>query len=159
MFEGIFSRLKVRFLHIIFRRPQRVCWCSYLPKQPVKINGKIIILQHPEEEKRNLKTGPMLYNGMARGQCLIYYGKKFPSSKHQGLEDILKEPHTYVLYPGVHSKNILTVSENHPKGEPYNIVLIDGTWKQAKSMYYHSPFLQTLPQVLQNFTVKTFFLF
>jgi DTW domain-containing protein YfiP len=118
-----------------------------LPETPITINGKIIILQHPDEEKRNLKTGPMLFHGMTSGQCLIFYGKKFPSPKHQGLKEMLMEPHTYVLYPGPQSKSITTVSHSHPKGEPYNLVLIDGTWQQAKSMYFHSPFLHSLPQV------------
>ena len=130
-----------------FRRPQRVCWCSYLPDTPITINGKIIILQHPDEEKRNLKTGPMLFHGMTSGQCLIFYGKKFPSAKHQGLKEMLMEPHTYVLYPGPQSKSITAISDTHPKGEPYNLVLIDGTWQQAKSMYFHSHFLHSLPQV------------
>ena len=132
---------------VSIRRPQRVCWCSYLPETPITINGKIIILQHPDEEKRNLKTGPMLFHGMTSGQCLIFYGKKFPSPKHQGLKEMLMESHTYVLYPGPQSKSITTVSRSHPKGEPYNLVLIDGTWQQAKSMYFHSPFLHSLPQV------------
>lgn len=132
----------------LYRRPQRVCWCSYLPEDPVKINGKVIVLQHPDEEKRNLKTGPMLYHGMFSGQCLIFYGKKFPAAKHKGLEEILKQPYTYILYPGVNSKSLPTVLDTRPKQEPYNLVLIDGTWQQAKSMYFHSPFLHTLPQVL-----------
>lgn len=130
------------------RRPQRVCWCSYLPEIPVAINGKIIVLQHPDEEKRNLKTGPMLFHGMASGQCIIYYGKKFPSAKHEGLKDILEEKYTYVLYPGTQSQSITRMSDLHPKGAPYNLILIDGTWQQAKSMYFHSPFLHSLPQVL-----------
>lgn len=129
------------------RRPERVCWCSYLPKVPVTINGKIIVLQHPDEEKRNLKTGPMLFHGMASGQCIIYYGKKFPSAKHEGLKEMLEEQYTYVLYPGPQSRSITTVSDIHPKGAPYNLVLIDGTWQQAKSMYFHSTFLHSLPQV------------
>ena len=136
------------YIFVNDRRPQRVCWCSYLPEVPVCINGKVIILQHPDEEKRNLKTGPMLCHGMAKGHCLFYYGKKFPSLKHKGLEDILKEPNTYVLYPGLNSQCLTKVSLSRNPEKPYNLVLIDGTWKQAKSMYFHSPFLQTLPQVM-----------
>ena len=34
-----------------------------------------------------------------------------------------------VLYPGVNSKNVKEVIENHhPDEMPYNLVLIDGTW-------------------------------
>ncbi len=124
-----------------------MCWCPYLPSKRIEISGKAIVLQHPDEEKRNLKTGPMLFHGLAQGQCLIYRGKKFPNSKHTDLHNILKEPNTFVLYPGPKSKSVEEVAKSHIKGTPYNFVLIDGTWPQAKSMYHHSPFLHSLPQV------------
>jgi len=129
------------------RRPQRVCWCAYLPEKPIKIRGKVIVLQHPGEEKRNLKTAPMLLNGLESGCCVIYYGKKFPTRKHEGLAELLSEPNTFVLFPGVKSRCLKQVVQSYSAGEQYNLVLIDGTWSQAKSIYFHSPFLHDLPQV------------
>jgi len=129
------------------RRPQRVCWCSYLPERPIKIRGKIIILQHPGEEKRNLKTAPMLFNGLESGCCVIYLGKKFPTWKHEGLAELLDEPNTFVLFPGANSKCLKHIVKNSSPEDCYNLVLIDGTWSQAKSMYFHSPRLHNLPQV------------
>ena len=90
----------------------------------------------------------MLFNGLESGCCVIYYGKKFPSRKHQGLVELLNEPNTFVLFPGAKSKCLKEVVQNARHiGEQYNLVLLDGTWSQAKSMYYHSPFLHNLPQV------------
>ena len=131
----------------LIRRPERVCWCAYLPEKPIKIRGKIIVLQHPGEEKRNLKTAPMLFHGMESGCCIIYHGKKFPTRKHEGLAELLGEPNTYVLFPGAKSKCLKQIVQNSSPDESYNLVLIDGTWSQAKSMYFHSPFLHDLPQV------------
>ena len=130
------------------RRPQRVCWCPWLPENPIQITGKVIILQHPGEEKRNLKTGPMLQNGLADGCCQTFYGKKFGTgSKYPSLVEILQEPSTFILYPGASSIPLDQVIQNRQCGEPYNLVLLDGTWAQAKSMYFHSPLLHSLPQV------------
>lgn len=104
-------------------------------------------MQHPGEEKRNLKTAPMLLNGLESGCCVIYYGKKFPTRKHEGLAELLSEPNTFVLFPGVKSRCLKQVVQSYSAGEQYNLVLIDGTWSQAKSIYFHSPFLHDLPQV------------
>jgi hypothetical protein len=33
------------------RRPARVCFCPALPQQPLRLKGKVIVLQHPHESK------------------------------------------------------------------------------------------------------------
>lgn len=130
------------------RRPQRVCWCPWLPERPIKIQGKVILLQHPGEEKRNLKTGPMLQHGLEAGSCLIFYGKKFGiDSNNPGLVELLQSPGTLLLYPGYQSVPLNDVVSQRKPEDPYNIVILDGTWAQAKSLYYHSPMLHSLPQV------------
>lgn len=60
----------------------------------------------------------------------------------------IKENDTILLYPGkdaVDIRDLLPVSKN---GKPYTLLLIDGTWSQAKSLYHNSPYLQQLRQVL-----------
>lgn len=63
-------------------------------------------------------------------------GKKFPLSKHEGLTEILNNKDTILLYP---SPGAIALDKLNPVGvngqKPYNLILLDGTWPQAKVMY------------------------
>lgn len=134
-----------------------VCWCVALPDPPFFTNCRIILLQHPAEEKRCLRTAPMLQLGLHEGNCLIFKGKKFPG-RHEGLEDILSAPNTVLLYPSPNSIEISTLSSAQ---KPFNIVLIDGTWPQAKAIYASSTILHKIEQVkiispmISNYAIRT----
>ncbi|KAI4501705.1 hypothetical protein M0802_003040 [Mischocyttarus mexicanus] len=127
------------------KRPVAVCWCSGLPQQRLCPESRIIILQHPAEVKRCLRTAPMLSLGLEDGKCLIFRGKKFPSPKHEGLTEILNDKNTVLLYP---SPGAVALNELDPVGingqKPYNLILLDGTWPQAKAIYHASPALYLL---------------
>lgn len=115
------------------KRPIGVCWCPGLPKQLLQPRSRVIILQHPAEVKRCLRTAPMLSLALEPGKCLTFRGKKFPSPKHEGLAEILEDKNTILLYPTANARaldEMTAVGVNDQ--EPYNIVLIDGTWSQAK---------------------------
>ena len=91
----------------------------------------------------------MLQKGLHEKCCSTFYGKKFGTGpKHQGLVELLNKPNTYLLYPGAKSRSLQEVVKCRDPQEPYNLVVLDGTWSQAKSMYFHSNnILQYLPQV------------
>lgn len=131
-------------LTLIFRRPSVVCWCSALPPQRLNPNSSVILLQHPAEEKRCLRTAPILQLGLAEKKCLIFKGKRFPLPRHENLENILTHPNTLLLYP---SRTAIDIQELKHEAVCYNIVLIDGTWPQAKAIYASSPILQSIKQV------------
>uniref|UniRef100_A0AAG5CPT5 tRNA-uridine aminocarboxypropyltransferase n=1 Tax=Anopheles atroparvus TaxID=41427 RepID=A0AAG5CPT5_ANOAO len=124
-------------------RPAAVCWCSALPPQPLVPRGRIVLLQHPAEEKRSLRTAPMLSVGLAPGKCLIYKGKKFPRQDLE-LETILADKRSLLLYPSAHS---VPIEQIDPSEGPYNLILIDGTWPQAKAIYTCSTSLHGMRQV------------
>lgn len=86
----------------------------------------------------------MLQLGLAEKKCLIYKGKKFPQPKHAALDHILNQPNTVLLYP---SKTAIDLRDLDGSMGSYNLVLIDGTWPQAKAIYASSPILHTIKQV------------
>ncbi|GBP07667.1 DTW domain-containing protein 2 [Eumeta japonica] len=139
-------------------RPIVVCWCSALPPNRLNTKNNIILLQHPAEEKRCLRTAPMLKLGLAENKCLIFKGKKFPLPKHDNLETILKQPNTILLYP---SKVATDIKDFKSDLISHNLILIDGTWPQAKAIYASSPILHEVKQVklitssTSNYIIRT----
>ncbi|XP_067615281.1 tRNA-uridine aminocarboxypropyltransferase 2 [Eurosta solidaginis] len=137
------------------KRPAVVCWCPSLPNPPIDIKSSIVILQHPAEEKRSLRTALMLQLGLTPGKCVVYKGKRFPSTKNQAeLEPILKSPNALLLYPSTDSVPIENVKSKIAQNEinsveksAFILVLIDGTWPQAKGIYASSPILHRMRQV------------
>lgn len=135
-----------------------VCWCPALPPKKLNPRSNIIILQHPAEEKRCLRTVPMLKLGLVDEKCLIFKGKKFPQPRHENLEEILLQEKSVLLYP---SKTAIDIRELNSGFDSYNLVLIDGTWPQAKAIYASSPILHNLKQVklmtsnVSNYIIRT----
>lgn len=123
-----------------------------MPNPPLDIESSIVILQHPAEEKRSLRTALMLQLGLKPGKCTVYKGKKFPTPKNQKeLEPILNSPKSLLLYPSRQSVPLETIKEKSQTidgiKEPFTLVLIDGTWPQAKAIYASSPMLHDMTQV------------
>lgn len=138
MFTYIFSTLSSSF-----RRPLNACWCSALPKVRLCPKNRIVLLQHPAEEKRCLRTAPMLKLGLVEDKCLIYKGKRFLKINDE-LKEILESENSLLLYPSRDSIDI----ENIPKDKgPYNILILDGTWQQAKAIYSNNPQLHKLQPI------------
>lgn len=135
------------------RRPPSVCWCCSLPATPVAVSSKVYILQHPGELKRNLSTAPMLEAALSTERCIILRGRRFSRERYGALESVLQDPpsaDTILLYPGPEAKDVQSLDTVQERGHGYNIVVLDGTWSQARSLFFNSPQLHSLQQVQVN---------
>lgn len=100
----------------------------------------------------------MLSLGLQDGKCLIFKGKRFPG-KHTELESLLASSNTYLLYPSLNAIDIKTLQGDNSTS--YNLVLIDGTWPQAKAIFASNPILHNLKQVklvtsgISNYSIRT----
>ncbi|XP_064608497.1 tRNA-uridine aminocarboxypropyltransferase 2-like [Liolophura sinensis] len=127
-------------------RPLTVCWCPYLPHEPIDVTTTVWILQHPLEESRVLRTAPILYHSLKPGQCKIFRGKRFTKERHSEVWRTLHDPETLLLYPGPDASDLNSVP-SPTLSSPHNLVILDGTWSQAKGLYHQNPSLWNLKKV------------
>ena len=110
----------------------------------------MIILQHPRESRHPLNTARILELGI--GNCEIWVGEDF--SGHSGLLKTLAEKSCYLLFPGANAKASQDVLQ---AGMPEVLIILDGTWRKARKMYYCNPPLQQLPSmVLTDLTLSDY---
>ncbi|CAG2100723.1 unnamed protein product, partial [Medioppia subpectinata] len=129
-------------------RPLPVCWCPHLPAVPIETKNRVVILQHPNEEKRCLRTAKILELSLSCGQCVVLRGKRFSTFKYPVLKEVIGDQtqddsnskrKTILVYPGMGSQPLSELSTE----DSYNIILIDGTWSQTRSIYaQNSPILR-----------------
>lgn len=110
----------------------------------------------------------MLEHGIAEEDCMIFVRRKVMtleikdslSEEEKTLRTWLKHPGAHLLYP---RKDAITPEKLGPSIDKLILVVLDGTWDEAKKMYAWSPALQALPklildlsnQTLSQFVIKT----
>ena len=86
----------------------------------------------------------MLSLGLEENKCLVFRGKRFPG-KHEDLRAILASPHSLLLYPSPDAVEIKSLKLDPEQSR--NVVIIDGTWPQAKAIYASNPTLHSVRQI------------
>lgn len=119
-------------------RPVTVCYCASLPR--LETTTKIVILQHPRERFMPIGTARMA--SLCLPQTTIHVGMRW--SEHAALAAQLSDPDRppILLYPGPDAKDIL----REPPQGPVTLVVVDGTWSQARRVMRDNPVLQALPR-------------
>lgn len=147
------------------QRPALLCVCDVAPVVRLATHTQILILQHPNERrKKNFSTVPLLklvlrhvtvQNGYAFGaedlppfvQTALTQGRKplllYPSETAISLEDYAPPPTSTTGHD-----SSLEVSATDTAG-PVVLILLDGTWTEAKRMARESPALVQACQAVQ----------
>ena len=127
---------------ITCNRPNTVCICASFPTELLNINTNLIILQHPNEIKRPMATVPLLSNCVPKEKCIVLRGKNFSPSKYPIIRKCLDNRHqSAVLYP---LSGAILVPGSSPVPHIQYLIVIDGTWRQAKSIYKGNVYLNEL---------------
>ncbi|MBN1959737.1 MAG: DTW domain-containing protein [Deltaproteobacteria bacterium] len=131
-------------------RPEDICVCDRIEAISTKHN--VLVLQHPREQDIELGSAKLL--AMMLPKCVLKVGLSWPSlSKAWGKNT--EASHWAVVFPRpnvqfspdtnyeLSNRSGKTVSPSKIRG----IILLDGTWSQAKSLWWRNPWLLKSPRL------------
>lgn len=145
------------------RRPLVQCLCPVLPRERIATRHDILILQHPTEfRKKTVSTVPLLRLVLADLHVVV--GTSFEPSGLPLLQACLENGDTpLLLFPG--GEKVLSFDIESERNEILSLagdcqrttnqqrrpllVLLDGTWSQARRMLRDSPELASVCQHVQ----------
>ena len=115
-----------------------MCYCVAL--QRIETTTRVVILQHPRE--RDVPIGTARMASLCLPAAELHVGVDW--TEHAGLAAALADPDRppILLYPGSGARDILS---EPPRG-PVTLVVVDGTWSQARTVVRDNPVLQALPR-------------
>ncbi len=124
-------------------RPQNVCLCEHLVH--LQAPCKVLVLQHPSEQKQPLATVPILKLCLSPMQVLV--GEDF--NDHPVVKVLLRDAkNVRVLFPSEQSF-VWRVGGSLDKNERVDtLIVLDGTWRKAKKMWFMNEWLHQLPPVV-----------
>jgi DTW domain-containing protein YfiP len=139
------------------------CICSQI--QPISNRVKVLILEHPGEAKSPLTTTRLLALGLEN--VVHRVGLSWGSLK-SALKQEAKSENWAVLFVGT-QKNASEVLQGKDfalvdrSGKPRGIkgiegiVVLDGTWKQSKTLWWRNPWLLKLSRIVLNPEIKSLY--
>jgi DTW domain-containing protein YfiP len=120
------------------RRPTVVCFCAQLPQLTTRT--KVLVLQHLRERRVGIGTARMAH--LALPNSVMRVGIDFERDPVVAAT-LARSSATYVLFPGPDAKD---VRELDP-AQPITLVVVDGTWSQARTLIRINPTLAALPRL------------
>jgi len=120
------------------RRPQVVCYCAQLPQLPTRT--RVVVLQHPRERRVGIGTARMAQ--LALPNSFLHVGINFADDPvvHALLSGTAP---SYLLFPGPDARDVRELALE----QPITLVVVDGTWSQARTLVRLNPALAALPRI------------
>jgi len=139
-------------------KPQTLCVCAGI--EPIANRVEIVILQHPQEQDRELGTARLALRHFVKARLAI--GLSWPSLAK--LIERPAEPQRWgVLYLGparleAVSRPITILDRNGEApadqdrmlAELEGIILLDGSWSQAKALWWRNAWMLKLRRIVLN---------
>jgi DTW domain-containing protein YfiP len=116
-------------------RPSGLCLCASIPR--VDNRTPILIVQHPRERTHPFNTARLVELGLSRAEVLVDY-----DSRLRGPDALSLPAGAGLLYP---HESALDIARLAPAERPSTLVVIDGTWHHARTLYRDIPALAALP--------------
>ncbi|MGC4000273.1 MAG: tRNA-uridine aminocarboxypropyltransferase [Anaeromyxobacter sp.] len=119
------------------RRPVRTCWCRHL--RPVESATRACILQHVRERRTAIGTARMAHLSLPNSE--LHVGVSF--ELHPRVRELAAAQGTALLFPGEGALDPAALQGRAPS----TVIVVDGTWQQARKLIRLNPFLQALPRI------------
>jgi DTW domain-containing protein YfiP len=115
-----------------------VCFCDRIVQMPTRT--RVLLLQHPRERRVGVGTARLAH--LALPGSALRVGVDFSSDPL--VQEALREPTpTCVLFPGPTSRP----AQRLEPGARLNLIVLDGTWSNARRLLAANPALAALPRM------------
>lgn len=118
------------------RRPKRVCVCDRLTQIPSRT--RVVFIQHPLEARVGISTCRMAHLSLPNSELHI----ALQAEDIPALAARLAQPDTALLFPADDATDVEKLVT-----PPKTLVVVDGTWSNAKKLFERSPLLKALPRI------------
>lgn len=123
--------------------PQRGCICEYRVQVPAK--ARFWLLTHRKELYKPTNTGRLIVDTIQYSE-VFEWNRTEPDAR---LLEMLKSDRfdPYIVFPeGEGYRERMVEFTQKPEREPV-LIILDGTWRQARKMFRQSEYLQSLPVI------------
>lgn len=117
-------------------RPESHCHCKLI--SPFFAHCNTLILQHPREKKRFYSTAKLIQQWIRN--CKLVRGIEFDQTH---IRDLFPQTQLAVLFPEGNAVPATSIRLSAAT----TVIVIDGTWSEAKKIYRHNTWIATLPHI------------
>jgi DTW domain-containing protein len=127
-------------------RPSVACVCDRIVSYATQ--RRILILQHPQEQDAVLGSAQILTASLPKAQLVV--GLSWRNLAHALGEENVDPRRWAVLFPDRESEGDQVTTRGGATIEPSaleGIVVLDGTWSKAKTLWWRNPWLNKLSRL------------
>ena len=113
-----------------------MCWCDAVVAVPSRT--RVVFLQHPREARVAVSTCRMAHLSLPGSQLHVTHDP----DRQPALAALLAAPDTHLLFPSADATDVDVLTD-----PPRTLVVVDGTWANARKLVGRSPLLRALPRL------------
>ncbi len=106
--------------------------------RPMDSRTRVVFLQHPREARMPVSTCRLAHLSLPNSE--MHVAMRPEGTAH--LEALASEPGTMLLFPGPGSTDVTELAT-----PPRTLIVVDGTWINARKVVERSPMLSALPRI------------
>lgn len=118
-------------------KPERMCLCDRIPCLPNRTH--VVVVQHPRERAHPIGTARFVELGLGSSEVIVAHGLDAGRAMQA-----LDGRRAVLLHPSATSRSLDSFRDHE---RPDTLVVVDGTWPNARTLVRENPALAALPHV------------